>query len=138
METTKPTSGSCRGSRQLPAPNDGASRFHTRTVRMTISGLQIQQSSGSGRVDLAARRCANYRETSLLVRSSRIGTPFKVGEKERGNGVFFQRHRGPIFIGEKGVPTPLAPPCGTKPHMGGWCGCTKGGAGCPSGPHVAH
>ena len=104
VKTTAPTSGSCSGRRQLPAPNDGASRFHTRTVWMTTSGLQIQQSSGSGRVDLAARRCANSRETSLLVRSSRNGTPLKVGENERelvcfpkAKGTYIYRRGGETF-----------------------------------------
>jgi hypothetical protein len=49
---------------------------------MTTSGLQIQESSGSGRVDLAARRCAYSGETSLLVRSFGNGTTLKVGEKK--------------------------------------------------------
>ena len=135
METTAPTSGSCSGRRQLPAPNNGTSRFHTRSVWMTTSGLQIQQSSGSGRVDLTARRCAYSRETSLLIRSSRNGTTLKVGEKRREN-LSISKGKGVPYLKEKeGGQLPWLPHVGLNPHGG--CGWARGSRP-PGGPHSAH
>ena len=66
---------------------------------MTTSELQIQQSSGSRRLDLEARRCAYSGETSLLVRSSRNGTTLKVGENKE-EGMILQGMGGTLFKGE--------------------------------------
>ena len=92
---------------------------------MTTSGLQIHQSSGSGRLDLAARRCAYSRETSLPVRSSRNGTTLKVGEKKGEIGVFPKAWGVPYLKEKGGDHLPWLIHVGLIPH-----GLAGQGSGC--------
>ena len=102
---------------------------------MTTSGLQIQQSGGSGRLDLAARRCAYSGETSLPVRSSRNGTTLKVGEKKGEIGVIPKAWGVPYLKEEEGDHLPWLGHVGLNPT---WPPAGQGNRRLPRWPHSAH
>ena len=113
---------------------------HTHTVYATFPGAPIQLSSGRRWIrigSLAARRRAYGGELSNVpclqtpCAGSQTWEPHRrerEGERrrEKSTGVDYLQvvckkvHPSSPFIIGGGVPTSLPPPCGTKPHKGGW------------------